>query len=179
MVRTFIAIDLPDSVKQKIRESQNILTECDARLSVVDPGNVHITLKFLGEIEPRMVERVAEALRAVRAGPFTVTIGPATADRPKRPRVVWCGVSDAGECASLHRQIEDLLAPLGFEREGRKFTPHATVARVKRYDPSLMRQIASLAREDIGACEVKGITLKKSTLTPRGPIYEDLAEVEW
>ncbi len=177
MVRSFVAIDLSEEIRRKIRESQDLLERCDARLSIVAPANIHITLKFLGEIEPSAIGPILEALESVSGEPFEVTIGRAVCNPPSRPRVVWCGIQDAGGCADLSRQVETLLEPLGFKRERRAFTPHATLARVKRFDPSLLRQVESLPETPIGSCEVRSIRLKKSTLTPRGSIYEDLGEV--
>jgi 2'-5' RNA ligase len=75
--------------------------------------------------------------------------------------------------------VESVLAPLGFSRETRAFTPHATLARVKMADPSLFRCLEKLKDAPSGSCTVSGLKLKKSTLTPRGPVYEDIAEVEW
>ena len=72
---------------------------------------------------------------------------------------------------------EDVLEPLGFARETRKFTPHATVARVRRPDQSLFTALDKLRSRTYGSCTVTAFRLKKSTLTPQGPIYEDLLEV--
>lgn len=177
MVRTFVAIDLPEEIRERVREFQAILTQSGGRLAIVDPANLHITLKFLGEVEPERIEPIIEALRAVRAAPFELTVGCAVCNPPRRPRVVWCGITDAGESAALARQVDDLLAPLGFPRENRPFRPHATLARVKEFHPSLISQVACTPRESLGKVRVESIKLKKSTLTPRGSIYEDLAEV--
>ena len=79
----------------------------------------------------------------------------------------------------LFRQVEEVLAPLGFERETRGFTPHATLARVKAPDPSLFTVLRAMEGTTYGDCMITGMKLKKSTLTPRGPVYEDLLEVVW
>ncbi len=178
MVRAFVAIDLPAEIRERIRESQKIVARSGGRLNIVEPANIHITLKFLGEIDPSMIEPIARALRAVNAEPFEVTIDCAVCNPPKRPRVIWCDVADAGECAALARQVDVLLEPLGFAREKRPFRPHVTLARVKGFDPSILRQVKCTPQVPVGTCEVRSIKLKKSTLTPRGAIYEDLAEVE-
>jgi 2'-5' RNA ligase len=102
-----------------------------------------------------------------------------TLNNPKRPFTVWCSIDDSGKCSEIFRLAEDKLAPLGFPRETRKFTPHATLARIKAYDPSLSRVIGSIRGKSYGTCTIAGIRLKKSTLTPRGPLYEDLLEVSW
>ena len=177
MVRTFVAIDLPEEIRERVRKSQAILAQSGGRLALVDPANLHITLKFLGEVEPGKIGAIIEALRAVRAAPFELTVRCAACNSPRRPRVVWCDITDAGESAALARQVDDLLEPLGFPRERRPFRPHATLARVKEFHPSLLRQVQCMPREPFGRFRVESIKLKKSTLTPRGSVYEDLVEV--
>ncbi len=176
MVRTFVAIDLPEEIRERARESRATLAGFGGRLAIVDPANLHITVKFLGEVEPEEIGAIIEALRAVRAEPFEVTIGCAVCNPPRRSRVVWCDVTDAGESAALARQVDALLEPLGFPRERRPFRPHVTLARVKEFHPSLPGQVQCMPREPLGRFRVDSIKLKKSTLTPRGAIYEDLAE---
>jgi len=177
MVRTFVAIDLPEEIRERARESQEILRRSSGRLAIVDPANLHITVKFLGEVDPALIEPIVEALRAASADPFEMTIGYAVCNPPRRPRVIWCDVADGGESAALARQVDALLAPLGFPREKRPFRPHVTLARVKEFHPSQCREVECTPREPLGTCRVESIKLKKSTLTPRGSIYEDLAEV--
>ncbi|WP_054847263.1 RNA 2',3'-cyclic phosphodiesterase [Methanoculleus chikugoensis] len=125
MVRTFVAIDLPEDLRERARESQEILKRSSGRLAIVDPANLHLTVKFLGgEIDPAQVDPVVEALRAVRAAPFSLTVGYPVCNPPRKPRVIWCDVTDGGgESAALARQVDDLLAPLGFSRETRPFRP--------------------------------------------------------
>ena len=177
MVRTFVAIDLPEDIRERARESQEILRRSSGRLAIVAPANLHLTVKFLGEIDPAQVAPVVEALRAVRADPFSLTVGYPVCNPPRKPRVIWCDVTDGGESAALARQVDDLLVPLGFPRETRPFRPHMTLARVKEFHPSQCREVESTPREPLGTCRVASIKLKKSTLTPRGSIYEDLVEV--
>jgi len=176
MVRTFVAIDLSGEIREKARESQEILAQSEGRLAIVDPANLHITLKFLGEVDPAQIEPIIEALRTASAAPFNLTVGPPVCNPPQRPRVIWCDVTDGGESAALARQVDDLLAPLGFPREKRPFRPHVTLARVKEFHPSQCSLVERTPREPLGRFRVEQINLKKSTLTPRGPIYEDLAE---
>ncbi len=177
MVRTFVAIDLPDAIRERARESQDILRQAEGRLAIVDPANLHVTVKFLGEIDPARIESIGRALRAVTAAPFDLTVGRAVCNPPRTPRVIWCGATDAGESAVLARQVDDLLLPLEFPRENRPFRPHVTLARVKDFHPSQCRVVASLPAEPLGRFRVERIKLKKSTLFPRGPVYEDLLEV--
>jgi 2'-5' RNA ligase len=177
MVRTFIAIDLAPEVRERMRGPQETLAGCRARLTVVKPPSIHITLKFLGEIDERTLGRVKEALSAIRFAPFEVSLGGVTGNPLASPRVIWCGVRDGGGCQRLFQLVEDALAPLGIPRERRPYTPHATLARVKRFDPSLLPVVKCLCDEEFGSYPVRAIKLKKSTLTPQGPVYEDLLEV--
>ncbi|MDV2481294.1 RNA 2',3'-cyclic phosphodiesterase [Methanoculleus sp. Wushi-C6] len=177
MVRTFVAIDLSEEIRGKAHDLQACLARSGGRLAIVDPANLHITLKFLGEVDQALIEPIVEALRSVRLEPFDLTVGRAVCNPPRRARVVWCDVADGGESAALARQVDDLLAPLGFTRETRPFRPHVTLARIKEFHPSQCREVECLPPEPLGRCRVETIRLKKSTLTPRGPIYEDLAEV--
>ncbi len=177
MVRLFIAVEISDEVREEIRRAQQVLRTTKARVSLVDPAIIHLTLKFLGEVDERLVVTISEALRGVRFERYEVEVGEVTGNNPRRPRVVWCRILDRGESSALHDRIDAALEPLGFPRETRPFTPHVTLARVKEFDPSLLPAIASLKGARFGKSEVYGFLLKKSTLTPKGPIYENLLEV--
>ncbi len=179
MVRVFVALELTAEIRERLREAQAVLRGCPGRLTFVEPDLIHITLKFLGEVEEQNLPRLKETLRNIAFRPFPVTIGAVTVNNPKRPHTVWCTIQDEGEGKKLFRQVEEALAPLGFERETREFTPHATLARVKVPHPSLVPVVKGMESKSFGNCMIPGIKLKKSTLTPRGPIYEDLLEVTW
>jgi len=179
MVRAFVAIDLTPGIRERLRESQEILKQCTARLTLVNPDSIHLTLKFLGEVMTDRIPSVCDALREIREVPFGMKIGGISGNSPSRPRVIWCTIQDSGASTSLAHEVEEALVPLGFGREGRPFTPHATVARVREYDPTLLKPLKELSGREHGTCIVKGFSLKKSTLTPRGPIYEDIMRVAW
>lgn len=179
MVRAFIALELPQEIRDRLKEAQDVLRTCPARLTFVDPALIHITLKFLGDVDEKAIPRLGDALRGVSFPPFPVTVGSVTVNNPRRPFTVWCSIHDNGRGRDLFTRVEDGLAPLGFAREARGFTPHATLARVKSPDPALMHVIRSLNGTAYGDCVISGMKLKKSTLTPRGPVYEDLLEVAW
>ena len=179
MVRAFVALELPAEIQERLKGVQEKLRGCQARLTLVEPALIHITLKFLGEVAEKDLPLLGDALRSVPFRPFPVTVGTVTVNNPKRPHTVWCTISDEGLGKELFRNVEDSLEPLGFARETRGFTPHATLARVKVPDPSLFTVIRALDRTTYGDCMIPGMKLKKSTLTPRGPVYEDLLEVAW
>jgi 2'-5' RNA ligase len=179
MVRAFVALELSDEIRWRLSEAQDLLKRCSARMTWVEPQNIHITVKFLGEMEETKIPGLKAALSSIAFIPFPVTTGTITVNNPKRPFTVWCGIVDGGRGSDLLRLVEDVLAPLGFMPEKRRFTPHATIARVKRFDPSLTEALKSLSFRTYGGSMVTGMKLKKSTLEPNGPIYEDLLEVTW
>lgn len=179
MVRTFVALELSKDIQDQLALAQDTIRGCKARLTFVDPKNIHITAKFLGEVEEKTLEKVMDALMSVTFSPFPVTAGKVTVNNPKRPHTVWCAIDDAGKGERLFSLIEDALVTPGFERETRRFTPHATLARVKSPHPSLLSAVDSLKDKSYGRCMISGIKLKKSTLLPQGQVYEDLLEVKW
>jgi 2'-5' RNA ligase len=179
MVRAFVALELSFEIKEQLRIVQDMLRGCQARLTFVEPALIHITAKFLGEVTDQKIPAVMDALSTVRATPFLATAYKITVNNPSRPHTVWCTIEDNGESGQVFKLIEDALLPLGFARETRRFTPHATVARVKYPDPSLFAVISQLDNRKFGSCTISGMKLKKSTLTPQGPVYEDLLEVTW
>jgi len=179
MVRAFVALELSSEIKEQLRTVQDVLRGSRARLTFVETALIHITTKFLGEVADEKIPKVMDALRTVRVPPFLATAQKITVNNPSRPHTVWCAIEDAGKSELVYQQIEDALFPLGFSRETRRFTPHATVARIKSFDPSLFESISQLSERKYGSCMISGIKLKKSTLTPRGPVYEDLLEVKW
>jgi len=179
MVRAFIALELSLEIQERLRAAQENLRNSSARLTFVDPALIHITLKFLGDVAENDLPRLCDTLNGISFRPFPVTAGTVMLNNPKRPHTVWCSIIDGGSVKNLFRQVEDVLAPLGFERETRGFTPHATLARVKVPDPTLFNAIRSMEKTTYGDCLIGGMKLKKSTLTPRGPVYKDLLEVVW
>lgn len=179
MVRAFVALELSAEIREELRAAQEILRGCPARLTFVDPPLIHITVKFLGEVDERILPKIIAALRSIPFVPFMVTAGRVTVNNPRRPHTVWCEIEDGGKSRDIFRLVEAALEPLGFLRETRPFTPHATVARVKVAAPSLFTQIDLQKDRTYGSCAVTGLKLKKSTLTPNGPVYEDLLEVAW
>jgi 2'-5' RNA ligase len=179
MVRAFLALELSGEIRERMRVAQDALRSCSARMTFVDPANIHITVKFLGDVDDRLLLHVMDVVRDIPFSPFLVNIGNVTVNNPKRPFTVWSNVSDAGKGEELFGCIEDALAPLGFARETRGFTPHATLARIKDPHPSLFTVLGTLKGKTYGDCMINGIKLKKSTLLPAGPVYDDLLEVKW
>ncbi len=176
VLRTFVAVDLPPSMRADIEGIQGEIATNGLRL--VRAELVHVTLKFLGDVPEERIEKISEALGAIRVAPFTARVIGIGAFPGRSIRVVWLGLE--GNFDELYRNVEDALAPFDFEREARGFRPHATLGRVGRPNADINRRlapkIAALADRDLGTFTVEEFILKKSTLTRGGPIYEDLAK---
>jgi len=179
MVRVFVALELEPQLRAKLSEAQQSLRGCGARLSFVNPDIIHITLKFLGEVNEKDIPQVKDALRKVTCTPFTIRATHVTVDNPNRPRTIWSTIEDDGKITGIFQRIEEALEPLGVARETRRFTPHATIARIKNPAPGLIPAVSKFKDFSAGESKVTGFKLKKSTLTPQGPLYEDLLEVSW
>ncbi len=179
MVRAFIALELSDEIRARLSDAQEVLKQCTARMTWVKRENIHITVKFLGEVDDKKIPDIKTALTSIPFTQFRIKTGVITTNNPHRPFTVWCTIEDGGCGAQILQLVENALAPLGFAREKRGLTPHATVARVKRFDPSLFDTLKSLGSRAYGDCTITGMKLKESILTPQGPVYEDLLEVVW
>jgi 2'-5' RNA ligase len=179
MVRAFIALELSDEIRARLSDAQEVLKQCTAHMTWVERNNIHITVKFLGEVDDKLIPDIKAALTSIPFRSFHITTGVITINNPHRPFTVWCTIEDGGRGAQFLDLVENSLSSLGFTREKRKFRPHATVARVRRFDPSLFEAMKLLDSTSYGNCAITGMKLKKSTLTPQGPVYEDLLEVVW
>ncbi len=179
MTRVFVAAELPESVKQSLSEYEESLKRSDARLNLVDPDLSHITLKFIGEVDAVKLKKIEERLSAIKYSPYTMRLSGISFNNPRSPRVVWVNGSDGGGSARLAAMIEESLADIGIPKEERQFKIHVTLARIKEYHPSLMPIVKGLGDEDVAEFEITGFSLKKSVLTPKGPIYSDIMRVDF
>ena len=182
-IRAFVAVELPVSVKEAIYKDAMHLKREGLRASFPSSESYHITLKFLGNIDVEMVERVLDALRRALKGikAFKVEVaGGGAFPHISNPRVVWCGVKEGQrELTKLNGLVEDALEGLGFEREKRDFHPHVTIGRVKRVDGFAKRSVRNFCEEQksYGSFWVKRVVLFQSILTPQGAIYKELGAV--
>jgi 2'-5' RNA ligase len=183
-VRTFIAIELSPDVLARIGELQTRIKK-DVPPSLVRwvrPEGIHLTLKFLGEVPADKIDAIAEAMQGACAPhpPFAVAIaGMGCFPNPRRPRVVWVGVDEpSGTLARLQRDVERAMKPLGFPPEGRKYSPHLTLGRVKGRAPAALQALGeyvSRAQVHLGEMGVSSIHLIRSDLQPSGAVYSELA----
>jgi 2'-5' RNA ligase len=145
----------------------------------VASDNLHLTLKFLGGVEPDRLDSIGSVLADVATGgpAFPLTMrGLGAFPSPTRPRVIWAGVTDAAEVVRLAARVEEALARLGFPREDRPFSAHVTLGRVRepQRDPVLAAALGEGAERELGALRVDRICLMRSELSPRGARYSVL-----
>jgi RNA 2',3'-cyclic 3'-phosphodiesterase len=171
--RAFIAVELDGNfnVDSVLAE----LSQYKGDLSCVRRENMHMTLKFLGDTDEGMADAIEDVMKksGENIPPFEVDFrGVGAFPERGAPNVVWAGVEGAEPLAELARRLENLLAPLGFPREGR-FSPHITLARVKnpRTRAPLGAFLANHAGDRFGRMRVDALALKKSVLGPAGPLY--------
>jgi 2'-5' RNA ligase len=182
MVRSFVAFEVNSGeVLKRFGEVQRLLVGSGADLKPVEPVNIHITLRFLGDVTLDMVERVFAEMQKVTFKPFTVKLNGLGAFPDVRyPRVVWAGINDgADELRNVFDQLEPRLRGLGFAADSHGFSPHLTIARVRsgRNKTELARLINENVGYEFGSVYADCLRLKRSVLTPKGPIYSTLKEV--
>lgn len=169
-MRLFIAIDF-NELKDFFTELQKLLPK-NARLSLVK--SFHLTLKFLGEVQPDKVDEIIRILKTIKLGPFSVhldSIGIFPTEN--YIRVVWIELKPEDKILELQKQIDESLKKL-FKKE-KDFQPHITLCRVKYPidKKSFVEEVKKIKVEN-KKIEIKDFRLVKSTLTPKGPIYEDV-----
>ena len=127
MPRLFVAIDVPERIRDDVTATYMAMP--GARW--VDESNLHLTLRFIGEVQNDSADRIARALRTVTAVPFSLTIGKVGFFPPRNePRILWAGIAECEELLRLQARIERSLTGAGIEADSRKFHPHITVARL-------------------------------------------------
>ena len=184
-VRTFVAVEINAANRACADELIQWLRAAPAEVKWVDVENLHLTLKFLGDVSARETGRVCEAVGrgAAAVEPFEFELrGAGAFPHPGRPRTLWLGAGKGEqEMVALHDQVEAALVTLGFRKEHRRFRPHLTIGRVRRGGPGvaelgrLVKQHADFAA---GRLSVRQATVFSSQLTPSGPIYEALGRAK-
>ncbi len=182
MIRAFIAVDVEDPlILGKISSIRDLITKKFRGIKPVETENIHITLKFLGNIHDAAVDEIYEAMKKVDFTPFKISIqGVGAFPSISRPRVIWVGVREGGDrLKEIFLKLEGELKKLGYKPEPKGFSPHITIARVKylKKREALTRILLQLENIDVGEMVVDSIRLKQSILTPKGPIYRTLKEV--
>jgi len=180
-IRSFIAFDLDNEpILKRIADVQALLAKTGADLKLVEPKNIHITLRFLGNITMQIAEKIYEEMKKVQFTPFDVKLhGVGAFPNLRYPRVLWVGITQgADQLRGIFSQLEPRLRGLGFQPDPKGFSPHLTIARVKsgRNKAELARCATENANYEFGTIKAEWLRLKKSDLTPEGPIYSTLKE---
>jgi RNA 2',3'-cyclic 3'-phosphodiesterase len=188
-IRTFIAIELPEKVKIALTSIQRDLKEPGQNfLKWVSSDSIHLTLKFLGNIDVDKVDSIRLAIEQTSflQKRFMIGISEVGAfPNVERPRVIWVGINgDIGELIKLQKKLDDKLETIGFTKEKRAFSPHLTLARVaERATPQeivgLSRKLRDCRANKKVEVEVSGLSFIRSQLFPAGPIYTTLAEIKF
>jgi 2'-5' RNA ligase len=180
-VRCFVALEVEDSaILDALGRFQSGLMGTGADLKAVERENIHLTLRFLGDVDEGLLEDVKGRVSGLEFDPFPVELqGIGVFPSLKRPRVVWVGLTKGvEELTGIFNTLEPALVGMGFKPEGRGFRPHITLARVRsgRNRAQLVEEVLRSQGEGFGEFEARHVRLKKSVLTPRGPVYTTLAE---
>jgi 2'-5' RNA ligase len=173
-MRAFIAVEVSEELREKMAELQKQLLLEGVKL--VEEENLHLTMHFLGEIDESMKDKVITAMNKLNCNKFEMSCEGVGAFPSKNYiRVIWVS-AQAPELKQIYDQLGTEFARLGFKQE--QFSPHITLARVKflKDKGKLSEFLEENEGIEIGECKVEGVFLKKSTLTPKGPIYENVYE---
>ena len=180
-IRSFMAFDITnDNVRRNLSNAQNLLVQTGADLKLVENENIHVTMRFLGDIAPTLVDRIFEEMRKLKFVPFNVQIkGIGVFPSLSYPRVVWAGITEgADQLRSVFDQLEPRLRALGFAPDSKGFSPHLTIARVRsgRNKAQLADFVKDNANCEFGIIKAECLRLKKSELSPKGPTYSTIRE---
>ncbi len=184
-VRTFIAVELTPEIRGRTNQLITSLRRVVADVRWVEPENLHLTLKFLGDVEVLEIPRVCQAVEAAVSefSSFEVHVfGAGAFPDPERPRTVWVGLAEGADgMIELHERLQAALAPLGFREEGRRFRPHVTLGRVRdsMTGSQFAQTLAQYAEFSAGRMIVGDVTIFSSELSRQGSKYEVLGRADF
>ena len=186
-VRSFVAVELPEGLKEELLTLNERLKSGGHRgVRWIDPRGIHLTLKFLGDVDVDRLDDITSAIKEAASGfsPFSLKVsGLGVFPNPRRVRVAWVGISgEIDKLQQLHQRVESSLAGIGFPAESRQFTPHLTLARVRdQVSPDERQSFGySIESTDFKARHnimVDTVFLMRSQLTRQGAIYSRLSSV--
>jgi 2'-5' RNA ligase len=184
-LRTFVAVEINGPIRARAGELMAVLAGTAANVNWVEPHNLHLTLKFLGDVHELEIAEVCKAVvrGAAEVKPFALEIrGAGAFPNAARPRTVWLGAGVGAEpMIVLHDRVEAALAELGYREEHRRFQTHLTIGRVRGGGPGIAELGELLTQHAdfvVGRMSVQKVTVFCSTLTPRGPIYDVLGTAQ-
>jgi len=177
LVRAFVALEIPGEVVDALVHTQRELEATGADIKLVERENLHLNLKFLGEISDAEASEAKSRLSRLSLKGAEVTVrGVGAFPTPARPRVVWAGIASEDESlvTPIAEGVINALQGIG-EKDDRPFRPHITLARVRsgRSITNLAEAMRHSAGTEFGTVRLREIKLKSSSLTPNGPIYRD------
>jgi len=177
IVRTFIAIEVND--QDVLNSIHKIQAELNIKAKPVELHNMHFTVQFLGEVSEEMIRKISNTLNGIEFSTFSISFASiGVFPNPNSPRVIWIGTNDGvNELEKLAETIRTKLSHLGFSPD-KKFKPHVTIFRIKNKIEGLSSKLEKFSSYYFGKQTVSEIKLKKSELTPNGPIYTDLLVVK-
>jgi 2'-5' RNA ligase len=180
-IRGFLAFEIEDeNIKQKLLDMQTLAVQTGADLKLVEPENIHITIRFLGDITLQAVDKIYAEMKKLSFRPFIVNIsGLGVFPSLSYPRVLWAGITmGADELQNIFRQLEPALQRIGLSPDPKGFNPHITLARVRSAaNKSQLAELVKINADcDFGTLPATCLKLKRSELTPKGPIYSTLKE---
>jgi 2'-5' RNA ligase len=180
--RGFIAIDIKPFPKLLVFEQE--IKNTGANVKLVEPENIHLTIKFLGDTDESLIDRIEEIMNysVKEVEPFEITLkGAGVFPNEKYIKVIWIGIENGESISKIAFKIDEKITTLGFQKEKRKFSTHLTIARVKnvKNKEKLIQIIEKYRNIEFSKFKINSIKLKKSTLTPKGPIYTMLKEINF
>jgi RNA 2',3'-cyclic 3'-phosphodiesterase len=184
-LRTFVAVEINGPIRARAGEIIAALAGASADVKWVETHNLHLTLKFLGDVHQREIVEVCRAVArgAAQVDAFELEVrGAGAFPTAARPRTVWLGAgAGAEQMVVLHDRVEAALAELGYREEHRRFQPHLTIGRVRGAGPGIAELGKLLERHadaPVGHMTVRRVTVFSSELLPAGPVYEVLGSAE-
>ncbi len=180
-IRSFIAIDI--NVSQKIKDLITELKHTGINAKIVETKNMHLTLKFLGETDTNLIDKIESTIResVKNIDPFEIKLkNVGVFPNTNYIKVFWIGMQDSENLKKIAGEIDEKLNRIGFKKEKREFSAHLTIARVRspRNKEKLIQLINKYQDTEFQKIKIEKITLKKSVITKKGPIYTNLAEVK-
>ncbi|OGW49720.1 MAG: 2'-5' RNA ligase [Nitrospirae bacterium RBG_19FT_COMBO_42_15] len=180
-MRSFISIDIPDELKKEVKALQELFRKCDADVRWTRPEAMHLTLKFLGNVEEKQVEEIKTILKEIALQTPLINIklnGAGVFPNQKAPRVLWVGIIEKdGILDNLQKRMDAELLKIGFEKEKRDFKPHLTLGRIRsqKGKERLVKLLEDAKDKEFGVFTATDIKLMKSELRPEGSVYTELA----
>ena len=179
--RGFIAIKI--KATPKILEFEKKIIDIDADVKLVEPQNIHITLKFLGDVEENLVEDIERNIRDAvnEINPFSIELnGAGFFPNQNYIKVIWIGIKNSEPIKKISENIDGKLVNLGFKKEKRGFSPHLTIGRVKtaKNKQLLQEVIEKYDDAEFSVEKIESIKLMKSVLNSKGPIYSVIKDIE-